>query len=199
MKIALFILTLIIVFLAIYFYFHYTYPDMTYVKSDVDDKYYLVRNVEDKHQACNMLAKIRNDILKLSEHLYENRNKEGYKHMKQYIEILHRKAPDIVFVESTADSQYTSYCVNKGEQIVFCLRTKEPGRFGDMHAYNLVTYVVLHEISHSCCPEWGHGALFKKIFAFLTKTAIKIQTYTKIDFDNEPEEYCGMTISDSII
>jgi predicted metal-dependent hydrolase len=198
MKIALFILTLILVSLAIYLYFHYTYPDMTYIKSDIDGNYYLVRNTDDKTQAANMLAKIHQDILKLSDFLEKNKNNDKYKEYKEYIELLHEKAPKIILVESTQDSAYTSYSVNKGEQIVFCLRTKRTGNH--MHDFNLVMYVVLHEISHVACPIYdNHGPLFRKIFAFLTKEAIDIGIYKRIDFGSKPEDYCGMLISDSIV
>jgi hypothetical protein len=199
MKIALFILTLIIVSLSIYFYFHYTYPDMTYAKSDIDGNYYLVRNVEDKNQAANMLGRIREDILKLADHLNKNKDKDGYKHMKSYIETLHTKAPHIVIVESTADSQYTSYAVNKGEQIVFCLRSKMTENMGKLHALNLVIYVVLHEISHVSSPTYGHNEEFKKVFSYLTKEGIKIGIYDKINFGSDPREYCGMQINESIV
>jgi predicted metal-dependent hydrolase len=198
MKIVLFILTLIFVSLAIYIYFHYTYPDMTYVKSDTDENYYLVRNTDDKNQAANMLAKIHQNILKLSDFLEKNKNNDKYKEYKEYIELLHKKAPSIILLESTQDSAYTSYSVNKGEQIVFCLRTKRTGN--QMHDLNLVMYVVLHEISHVACPIYdNHGPLFRKIFAFLTKEAIDIGIYTRIDFGSKPEEYCGMDITDSIV
>jgi predicted metal-dependent hydrolase len=169
---------------------------MTYIKSDVDGNYYLVRNTDDKTQAANMLAKIYQDILKLSDYLETNKN--NYKEYKEYIELLHKKAPSIILVESTQDSAYTSYSVNKGEQIVFCLRTKRTGN--EIHDYNLVLYVVLHEISHVACPIYdNHGPLFRKIFAFLTKEAINIGIYKRIDFNSKPENYCGMDITDSII
>ena len=61
-------------------------------------------------------------------------------------------------------------------------------------------YVVLHEISHVACPIYdNHGPLFKEIFAFITNIAIKINIYKKIDFMQNPEEYCGLTITDSIV
>ncbi len=198
MKLALFILTLILVSLSIYLYFNYTYPDMTYIKSDVDGNYYLVRNTDDKNQAANMLAKIHLDILKLSNFLEKNKNNDKYKEYKEYIELLHKKSPSIILVESTQDSAYTSYSVNKGEQIVFCLRTKRTGN--EIHDYNLVMYVVLHEISHVACPVYdNHGPLFRKIFAFLTKEAINLGIYKRIDFNSKSENYCGMEITDSII
>ena len=88
------------------------------------------------------------------------------------------------------------YSVNKGEQIVFCLRSKNTGK---LHSLNLVMYVALHEMAHVACPEYGHTKLFKKIFAFFTKTAIEMGIYERIPFNQRPEEYCGLTITDSII
>lgn len=194
---SLFIITLIIVCAIIYAYFSYQYPDMTYVKSDIDNNYYLVRNEPDKEKAANTLASIRTDIISLSDNLYSNKDKDENKEYKEYITTLHDKIKDIILTESTQDSEYTSYSINKGEQIVFCLRVKN--ELSELHDKNLVMYVVLHEISHVACPEYGHGPLFQKIFAFLTKNAINIQLYQKIDFDKNPQLYCGLQITSSII
>jgi hypothetical protein len=60
-------------------------------------------------------------------------------------------------------------------------------------------YVALHEISHVACPEVGHTELFKKIFHFITKIAINMGIYKKIDFAKNPVEYCGLTVSESIV
>jgi len=195
MNFAIFVIFLIVAFIVIYLYFNYQYADMTYVKSDLDERFYLVRDSQDKQEATNMLAKIYKLVMQLSDKLEQDKDK--YPDFKQYIELLHSKAKDIVLVESTQDSAHTSYSMNKGEQIVFCLRTKRTGN--KLHDLNLVMYVVLHEISHVACPEYGHGPLFKKIFAFLTQRAIDMGIYKKINFVEKPEEYCGMTINESII
>lgn len=100
-------------------------------------------------------------------------------------------------MESSENSIYTSYSVNKGEEIIFCLRSKETKH--KLHDINLVMYVVLHEMAHVACPEYGHGVLFKKIFAFLALRAIDLGIYKKIDFSKDTREYCGMNINDSII
>lgn len=198
---SLFLLILIILFIVIYFYFNYQYPDMTYVKSDIDNNFYLVQNTKDKQQASNILAKIMINIINLSEEL--NKTKDKYPDYKEYIELLHSKAKNIILIESTQDSLYTSYSINKGEQIIFCLRTKN--NFNNkLHDFNLIMYVVLHEISHVASPVYeekygNHGPIFKKIFAFLTSKGIEYNLYTKIDFNKKSEEYCGMTITDSII
>ena len=86
--------------------------------------------------------------------------------------------------------------MNKGEELVFCLRSKEDKHFHDI---NLIMYVMVHELAHIACPEYGHTPLFNKIFTFLLKICIKIKLYKKIDFDTNPTEYCGMTVTSSII
>jgi hypothetical protein len=201
-KYILFILSLIIIFILLLIFYNYNYYDMTYIKSDIDNNYYLVRNKSNKYEASNMLGTIRLNIINLSDFLYNARDNDEYKDYVKYIDRLHDRVRDIVLVESTEDSLYTSYSVNKGEQIVFCLRTKKTGNY--LHDINLIMYVVLHEISHVASPDYepeynNHGPIFKKVFAFITLEAIKFGCYTKVNFNENPTEYCGMTITDSII
>jgi len=198
MNIELFIFILILICAMIVFYFKFSHPDMTYVKSDIDNAFYLVRDVSDKQQAANTLARIRQYIIQLSDTLYDNMNDPKNKKYKEYIIRLHDRVRDIIILESTQDSIYTSYSVNKGEQIVFCLRTRKLPN--DLHDINLMMYVVLHEISHVACPIYdNHGPLFKEIFTFITNSAINIGIYKKIDFKNTPANYCGLMITDSIV
>ena len=190
----LIILILMIIISTIYF--KYQRHDVIYVKSDLDSEYYLVRNVVDKQYASNMLAKIKKNIMMITDYLVLNCETK-YMDSKPYIMQLHEKIRNAIFVESTEDSIYTSYSVNKGEQIVFCVRSKRlPSK---IHDFNLMMYVVLHEISHVACPEYGHTLLFKKIFAFITNVAISLKMYNKINFRDNPEEYCGLMINDSIV
>ena len=170
--------------------------DVVYVKSDIDGQNYLVRDIEDKQHAANLLATIRQNIVTLSNHLYKFKDTK-YVQYKTYIVQLNDKIQNMIIMESSKDNIYTSYSVNKGEQIVFCLRSRKIK--DSIHKLNLLMYVVLHEISHVACPEYGHTPLFKKIFSFITLVAIEIGLYTRIDFVKHSEEYCGLTITDSII
>jgi len=169
--------------------------EVKYVVSDIDGEQYLVRDLPDRQKSANLLAKIKSNIRIITRHLTENRDK--YKEYGEYIDQLSNRISGVVINESTEDSVYTSYSVNKGEQIVFCLRSKYNN--GEFHDINLIMYVVLHEIAHVGCPEYGHTPLFKKIFAFFTKVAIEIGIYSRVDFNKEPTEYCGLMITDSII
>jgi hypothetical protein len=168
---------------------------MTYIKSDIDEKYYLVRAVNDSQHASNMLARIKQNIVKTTKYVKDNRDK--YPDMTQYIDQLDRRIKNAIIQENSKNSKYTSYSVNKGEQIVFCLRTTSDS--GELHDINLLMYVVLHEMAHVGCPETGHTPLFVKIFKFLCQRAVEINLYTKINFNQNPTKYCGMEIYDSVI
>ena len=189
------IIILCIILVIIFLYLKREYNDITYVKSDIDDQLYLVRNLPDKQQSANLLATIKKNMFKLVNYL--NENKDKFKDFIPYIEQLNNNIKNVSLMESSENSIYTSYSVNKGEEIVFCLRSRT--NKNKLHDINLIMYVVLHEISHVACPEYGHGDLFKKIFAFITTQAIQIGLYTKIDFLTQPTEYCGMMVTDSII
>lgn len=198
MDIILIIFILVLVCVMCVIYFKMLYTDMTYMKSNIDDRYYLVRNESDKQEAANVLAKIRQNILLLASDLYAHRHDPENAKYEEYITRLYERAPKIIIVESTKDSKYTSYSINKGEQIVFCLRKRLlPNNLYDI---NLMMYVVLHEISHVACPIYdNHGPLFREIFNFITLSAIKLNIYSKINFKESPINYCGLLITDSIV
>lgn len=175
---------------------------MVYVKSDIDGKSYLVRNKSDKRQAANMLASIMRDIMRLSEYLNMNKNSKDYVEYKPYIEQLERNLVGAEIRESSENTVHTSYTVNKGEKVVFCLRSKDISNYikkSNIHNKNVIMYVALHEIAHVACPEYQHTPLFMKIFRFFTLKAIDIGIYEKIEFSTDPREYCGMTIDESIV
>ena len=170
--------------------------EVTYIESYLDKNNYLVRNEPDKYEAANLLANIMGRIHQLRAHLIENNN--SYDEFKPYIERLaNNLKPGYTQVyETEPGSEYTSYSVNKGEELVFCLRSKENNQ---LHDINLMMYVALHEISHIACPEIGHTPLFKKIFAFFTEKADQLNLYQIVDYGEQPVEYCGMILSSSIV
>lgn len=202
------ILILIIITVVFVVYTRVTKNEMVYVRSDLDGESYLVRNTKDKKRAANLLASIKADIMQVSEYMSsklqskEKEDVERYQPYAEYINQLKRNLKNVVIKESGFNTVYTSYTVNKGESIVFCVRSKEITKLlnsSTIHDKNLVMYVALHEIAHVACPEYGHTPLFKKIFKFITETAMKLGMYQKVNFDSNPVEYCGMMITDSIV
>ena len=193
------IILLIFTFVLYYYYFIRTNVNMTYVKSELNNKFYLVRNVFNKQHASNLLGLISHNIELLVTYLNSIKNEDRCKEYIEYIDLLTSKYKHITYIESEENSMHTSYSVNKGEQIIFCLRTKDNNN-NMLHDINLIMYVVLHEISHVACPIYdNHGPLFKKIYTFITKSAVEINLYKKIDFEKSPVIYCGLEINNSII
>jgi len=167
----------------------------TYVKSDIDNELYLVVDLDDKYEAANRLATIKKFINVMVKELNNKKDNE-YSDFKQYIERLSKNIVNVDISETPNNSNHTSYSRGKGDELVFCLRSKKmKNQFHDM---NIILYVVLHELSHIACPEKDHTPLFIKIFMFLIKVAEDIGLYKKSHFELNPKEYCGMTISTSI-
>ncbi|AGC02036.1 putative metallopeptidase WLM [Acanthamoeba polyphaga moumouvirus] len=165
-----------------------------YVKSNADNKEYLVQNLENKEEAAYMLSIINKRINILKEYLQKNINK--YPEYKPYIEQFCKRINGIVLYENPPNGKYTSFTVNKGDEIALCLRSKNNYH---LHDLNLIMYVVIHELAHVACPEVDHTELFKKIFIFLLTISINIDIYTKQDYEKYPEEYCGLTINENLL
>lgn len=188
------IFSLLILFVLVLYYWKHRIPSV-YVKSNVDNKYYLVRDLKDKQEVADTLAYLMGNVRKLIDYMMVNAPDK----YKQYIVTLNNKLPNVKISENVYDMHYTSYSINKGEKLVFCMRSRKASEKDKQHNINLMTYVVLHEISHIACPVWGHEQLFKEIFKYVTQSAIDIGIYKPIDFKIYPTEYCGMTITDSIV
>lgn len=190
------IIIIILIFSSIYFIYSKSYgsDNLIKTKSQVDNYDYWVRNLPDKNKAANTLAKIKQNIYKLVDYL--KKNQEAFPKNMQYIKNLVSRTKDIVIMETGADEKYTSYTVNKGERIVFCLRFKV---INTIHDINTLMYVVIHELAHIGCPEYGHTPLFKEIFKFLLIESSKIGIYTPIDYRKNPQNYCGMEINEYLL
>jgi len=172
---------------------------LTLVQANNNNKY-MVYNDENKIESANLLATLVDNMYKLRNNLINNKNKEyeEYKEYKEYIDLLEENFNNerTYIYENIPDSNLTSFTINKGEELGFCLKSKITGNFHDI---NLLMYVAIHEMSHIACPEIGHNDLFKKIFMFFTTEAIKMGLYTKIDYQINNVEYCGMILSSSIV
>jgi predicted metal-dependent hydrolase len=190
------ILTLILIFLILYIFYYYRYykDNLIIERATLDNNEYFVRNVTDKSIAANTLATIKINIEKLVNYFKEN--KSLFKKETEYIKNLIDRTKEINIMETPSDEKHTSYTINKGEKIVLCLRSKF---LNNIHDMNTIMYVVIHELAHVACPEYGHTPLFKKIFIFLLKQSEKINIYKPIDYRINPQDYCGMTINEFLL
>ena len=165
--------------------------EVTYVKSNIDNNEYLVRNIKDKELAADMLAKMRMKLEEICKVM-----KKKYPDDESVIRMNEKFNSDNI-TEAGKNNQYTSYSVNKGEKIVFCIRQKdEDESFVDE---NTMTFVSIHELAHIMTKSIGHTTEFWDNFKRLLKEAIEHNLYTREDYSKSPKDYCGIKVSDSPI
>ena len=162
------------------------------VKSTIDSRTYRVRDMGDKQQAADLMARVRLKIDKLYLFL-----KERFPNKPQVKQLLNNFVPDPSrFEESTPAAEHTSYSVNKGEKVHLCLRQREGGN-ETLVQENVMVFVSLHEMAHVVTPTLGHGPDFWNNFAWILKQAEEIGIYKYQDFKAHPVSYCGISITDS--
>jgi len=155
------------------------------VKSTVDNNTYLVQNKEDSLGAANLIATIRSKLDLLMENLEKTHPSDDPR-----IVMLKKNYNPNRFKEGDENSGYTSYSINKGEQIVLCLRNKN--KLVDI---NTMMFVVLHEFAHLATKSIGHTDEFWDNFKWILEESINIGIYIKADYNKKAVEYCGMKIT----
>lgn len=190
---------LIIMFLSIVFVFIFIHSSEVSFQESFNGEHYLVRNLDDKDKAADLLYSIKTKLKKLIDYVEKDcsvNDTERTKFISQYNKTILNKFNYILFRESTDNSKFTSYSINKGEEIVFCLRSMPDN---NLHDINELMYVAIHEIAHVGCPEIGHTNLFKKINLELLKYAIECNVYNYKNYNAVPEHYCGIQLSNNIL
>ena len=175
--------------LAAKMYYDGTYAGVEYVKSKVDNKKYLVRKMADKQRAADLLANIRIKLVKLCDYL-ELKHSDS----KKVYRLIKRFNSDNI-TESSPTEKYTSYSVNKGEKIVFCLRSRDEQQ--KLVDENVMMFVALHELAHIMTKSVGHTDEYWDNFRYLLKKAIKLGLYKEVNFEKNPVDYCGTKITNS--
>ncbi len=166
------------------------YP-LVEVKSNVDGRKYKVRDLPDKQEAADLLAKIRIRLGKVCDSLAAK-----YPTKPQVQRMLQNfKADPDRFLEATPDAKHTSYSVNKGESIHMCLRQRN-GPDESLVNEDIVMFVGLHELAHTITRSIGHEPEFWNNFGWLLKEAEALGLYKYQDFKAHPVPYCGVRITD---
>ena len=162
------------------------------VTSNIDGKQYKVRDMPDKQEAANLMARLRIRLMKITDALEKKYpDKAQVKHL-----VKNFRSDPSRFIEATPDSEHTSYSINKGEQIYMCLRQRS-GPDESLVNENVMTFVSLHELAHVCTESIGHGPDFWNNFGWLLKEAEALGLYQYTDFQAHPVSYCGVYITDS--
>jgi hypothetical protein len=168
------------------------YP-IIHVRSKVDGLMYNVRDMPDKQQAADLLARVRNKLQKLIDVL-----RHRYPNKPQVIQLNEKfQADPKRFYEATPDSEHVSYSVNKGDSIHLCLRQKDESN-EPLVDENVMVFVALHEMGHVITSPSvaSHGPEFWNNFGWLLRESEAIQIYKYQDFRAHPVKYCGESITD---
>ena len=182
---------LIIMVVLILFYIQQQNIEVEYFVSNVDGRAYLVKNMPDKKQAANKLARLNISLQKLIKIMDEK-----YPDNEDVKRLVSNFDPNSLS-EGTETSNYTSYSVNKGEKIVFCLRSRDGNN--TLVPLNILKYVAIHELAHLMTKEIGHPPQFWDNFKLLLQVAIDNKIYKKTNYAKAPVKYCGMTIKSSVV
>ena len=166
---------LAIIGLLTYLYYSSYKPTLVYVRSNVDNRVYVVRNMPSKRKAANTIAKVRLKLETLVDKL-----KKKYKEKDGRINILKKRFNPDEIRESLPKGKQTSYSINKGERIVMCLRSRnQQEKIIDI---NTLVFVALHELAH-----------------IMTISMVTNQNFGKISGSCWPMLYIGKYIHLSII
>ena len=164
-----------------------------------DKNKYLVRDLTDKEKSANLLATLMTKmkfLISTIKKQSENTTDRKLLKFKPFVETIYNKIDDVKVRENEGGNNLTSYSVNKGEELVFCIRSKKDN---SIHDINELLYVAIHEIGHIGCPETGHTRLFAQINLFLLNKAVELGIYTYRDYSVKPVEYCGMNLTTNIL
>lgn len=88
----------------------------------------------------------------------------------------------------------TSYVIDKGDVFAMCLRDPTNGNKIDPKMNDLI-FVLIHEIGHLFCSEWGHSDRFWNNFKFLLQEATEAGLYVPVDYKRNGSPYCGIIIT----
>jgi predicted Zn-dependent protease with MMP-like domain len=165
----------------------YNEKDLVKITSSVDNQKYTVQIKEDSKEAADLIAKIKQRIITLIEHMEKTFGISD----ERVANLKNNFRPDRL-KEGVSTPGYTSYSVNKGEQIVLCLRNKD-----ELVDINTMMFVVLHEMAHLASVSIGHTEEFWNNFRWILEESINIGIYVKQDFEKKSVEYCGMDITSS--
>jgi hypothetical protein len=167
----------------------------TYVKSEIDNNYYLVSNTSDKQEVADTLARLNVNVDTLLNYLNAVYSKEPDNRYLKYnsnVQLLLSRFNKNLIGENFLKLG-TSFTLNKGTFVALCVKNNK-----EIHDTNTLMYVLLHELAHVGSESNGHTQEFAKFFKFLVGTAIKLDLYRYIDYNSAPVNYCGMDLNVSI-
>lgn len=175
------------------FWYVFYYDDHYYVQAFDEHEYKVAK--KSGAEESNMLAQTNHFIVELLRHLRSKYGDLEYSPTDEVAvtrNLLERYDQNVLQENIPTSIKYTSYVMNKGDEIAFCLRRKEDGQ---MHSFQDLQFVILHELAHLGIEEYGHIDYFWAAFEFLMREAELAGLYVPIDYSKKSISYCGVKVT----
>jgi predicted metal-dependent hydrolase len=182
-------LIILIIGIVLRVYFESDIFNLKCIISNVDGNTYCVRERNKIQLVADLLAKVTNKLKQLVSHMKETL--PDRENVKRLVENFNPKR----ICETLPTSTHTAYSENKGEKLAFCVTREKNGT--KLIDENTLTFVAIHELAHLATKSIGHKDEFWNNFKFLLEHAKKIGIYNPVDYKKQPQEYCGMKITDN--
>lgn len=103
--------------------------------------------------------------------------------------------PNALKENNPSSSKKTSYVLEKGESVAFCLREKDSGD-NNFEDQDMLLFVNIHEISHLAMSyhDPSHSPEFWKTFKLLLNEAQSSGLYKLTNWADSPKNYCGLRV-----
>lgn len=178
-----------ILFVCLKIYYDSDAFNLKCIISNVDGNTYCVRERAKLELAADLLANVTQKCKHLVDYVYKKYPKD------EDVQRLKQNFNPKKIMETLPTSEHTAYSENKGEKIAFCLNTSKDGN--KLIDINTLTFVAIHELSHVMTKSEGHKQIFWQNFKFLLVNAKEANIYQPVNYKKNPQEYCGMKISDN--
>lgn len=199
-------IVIIVIIICLIYLFWYRNSVEAY-KSNIDNNTYKIvdgYSEIEKQQAADMIAKINIFIISTMKYLrnkyiyndggYSDNNLSKEQKKNIVVKLLTRYDPNRLRENNPISTKNTSYVLNKGVEVAFCIREKISGN-NNFHDFNVLQFVTLHEMSHIGMNGYGHNKHFWKVFKFLTEEAKEAGLYEPMDYSKKSVNYCGLTVT----
>lgn len=194
------ITVLIITFLIVLYLINFKNSEHTVCSNNDGQCYKISTAFVDQEDALNELSRINNFNAKFIKYLRNkyiwtsNQNNNIMRAIT--INLINNYNPDVLKENNPSTTKNTSYVLDKGKSIAFCLREKETG-YNKIEDTEMLNFVNIHEISHLAMsyhdPE--HGTEFWQTFKLLLEEANAAGLYNPIDWNRSPKNYCGLLVN----
>lgn len=165
--------------------FSSVFDDRVFVEA-FDGRKYRVRNTKHKKETAEALARLTGKINGFLEMLITNGDPK-FRIMTSRLK--GRFNPETIS-EGAVDKRYTSYTVNKGEEVVLCMRSRDD--VDSLYDDNVIFYVALHELAHIASIGENHNEEFHENFRYLLKKAAEFNMFQKV---SKKFHYCGLDVN----